>query len=111
MNEQKKCTCKEPKLSQGLPQGFKGTIKCGSCGGLFSYPPAPEEYKGSDPVEKLLFDLSKRSNSLTVEEALLRTLVDIKNDLKDLGKAIAAQLSGKEPAQNQQQKTGQPARR
>lgn len=69
----KVCQCGNPTVTQELPVGFKGTLKCGTpgCNGYFTYPLANMEYKGSDPVEGFLFALSRTSKEMTFEKATL----------------------------------------
>jgi len=73
------CNCEKPKITS-VPVGFKGTVKCGECGGLLILPFSKDnvEYKGKDEVERFLFNLNRNNNNMTYEKAILITLIEIK---------------------------------
>lgn len=84
MSQNKTCQCGQPKITQSLPEGFSGTIRCGECGGEYSMKSAAKRgvYKGDDPVEEVLFNLSAASGGrMTTEQATLTMLLRIEKAL------------------------------
>jgi hypothetical protein len=79
------CNCSEPVITQAIPSGYKGQVVCARCGGVFDYPRKQVEYKGEDQVAKYLFDISKNSNGLTFETAVLKMLLRIEEAIYCLG--------------------------
>jgi len=84
---QKSCQCQNgPELKQSIPQGFRGQVTCAKCEGTATLPRPEKQYEGKDPVEKLLFDISKNVQGLTLETAILTMLIRIEKALGEKGK-------------------------
>jgi hypothetical protein len=60
-----------------------GLLTCAKCGGIATLPRPEKQYEGKDPVEKLLFDISKNVQGLTLETAVLTMMIRIEKALTD----------------------------
>jgi hypothetical protein len=83
MREEKICLCPSgPKLTQVLPSGFKGSVKCAECGGSAVFPRSGKKYSGNDPVEGYLFEIEK--NGASFEATVIRMLLRMESQLKSI---------------------------
>jgi hypothetical protein len=76
------CQCiKGPEIQQELPPGFIGKVICSRCHGVADVPRSKDKYKGTDPIEEYLFEVSKNTVGLTFETAILTLLLRIEKAL------------------------------
>lgn len=82
--KQKPCQCGKPTVHQAIPIGFEGRVICATpgCGGYIQYPRPKEIFKGTDPIEKFLFDLNDASPQMTPEKAIIIMLLRVEELLK-----------------------------
>lgn len=75
--KEKKCRCASPLVTQALPEGFTGIIRCKNCEGLASVSRNKKSYDGNDPVEKYLHGLSEHNVEYGFEAAVIAMLLRI----------------------------------
>jgi hypothetical protein len=83
---EKSCNCAEgPKITQAIPSGFTGKVRCERCEGFAQYPRSEKKYEGKDPVEGYLFDIKRNFSEMTFETAVVTMLLRIERALLQRG--------------------------